>query len=76
MRRIPYGRNLGFLDRTSLEHSHKVLHYNILTKYFNRTLSHHMYITVMTITIVTYYTIKENAPGSEHINVLANNISS
>jgi hypothetical protein len=26
VRRIPYGRNLGFLDRTSLEHSHKALH--------------------------------------------------
>jgi hypothetical protein len=24
--RIPYGRNLGFLDRNSLEHSHEVLH--------------------------------------------------
>jgi hypothetical protein len=24
--RIPYGRNLSFLDRTSLEHSHKALH--------------------------------------------------
>jgi hypothetical protein len=22
----PLGRNLGFLDRTSLEHSHKALH--------------------------------------------------
>jgi hypothetical protein len=26
VRRIAYGRNLGFLDRTSLEHSHKALH--------------------------------------------------
>jgi hypothetical protein len=26
VRRIPYGRNLGFLDRTSLEYSHKLLH--------------------------------------------------
>jgi hypothetical protein len=26
VRRIPYGRNLGFLDRTSLEHSHEALH--------------------------------------------------
>jgi hypothetical protein len=26
VRRIPYDRNLGFLDRTSLEHSHKALH--------------------------------------------------
>jgi hypothetical protein len=25
VRRIPYGSNLGFLDRTSLEHSHKLL---------------------------------------------------
>jgi hypothetical protein len=25
VRRLPYGRNLGSLDRTSLEHSHKVL---------------------------------------------------
>jgi hypothetical protein len=25
VRRIPYGRNLDFLDRTSLEHSHKTL---------------------------------------------------
>jgi hypothetical protein len=25
VRRIPYGRNLGSLDRTSLEHSHKLL---------------------------------------------------
>jgi hypothetical protein len=32
VRRIPYGRNLGFLDRTSLEHSHKVA-------YFTRTLA-------------------------------------
>jgi hypothetical protein len=26
VRRIPYDRNLGFLDRTSLDHSHEVLH--------------------------------------------------
>jgi hypothetical protein len=25
VRRIPYGRDLGFLDRTSLEHSHKAI---------------------------------------------------
>jgi hypothetical protein len=30
VRQIPYGRNLGFLDRTSLEHS---------TKHFSRTLN-------------------------------------
>jgi hypothetical protein len=39
VRRIPYGRNLGFLDRTSLEHSHKVHHQNTRTKYFTRTLA-------------------------------------
>jgi hypothetical protein len=26
VRRIPYGRNLSFLERTSLVHSHKALH--------------------------------------------------
>jgi hypothetical protein len=37
VRRIPYGRNLDFLDRTSLEQSHKVFHYNTRTNYFTRT---------------------------------------
>jgi hypothetical protein len=39
VRRIPYGCNLGFLNRTSLVRSHKVLHYNTRTKYFTRTLA-------------------------------------
>jgi hypothetical protein len=37
--RIPYGHNLCFLDRTSLEHSHKVLHKNTRTKHFTRSLA-------------------------------------
>jgi hypothetical protein len=48
VRRIPYGRNLGFLDRTSLEHLHKVLHceyttaklvLSCLLRYKKKTLS-------------------------------------
>jgi hypothetical protein len=35
--RIPYGINLDFLDRTSLEHSDKAFHYVTRTKYFTRT---------------------------------------
>jgi hypothetical protein len=30
VRRIPYGRNLGFLDRTSLEHSHNSHNFHFL----------------------------------------------
>jgi hypothetical protein len=33
VRRIPYGRNLGFLDQTSPEHSDKVLHWITRTNY-------------------------------------------
>jgi hypothetical protein len=35
VRRIPYGRNLGSLHRTSLEHSHKVL----LTDWINSVVT-------------------------------------
>jgi hypothetical protein len=39
VRPIPCGRNLGFLDQTSLEHSHKALQWNTRTKYFTGTLA-------------------------------------
>jgi hypothetical protein len=34
-----YGRNFDFLDRTSLEYSHKALHQKTRTKHFTRTLA-------------------------------------
>jgi hypothetical protein len=44
VRWIPYGRNLGFLYRTSLEHSHKALQQNTHTKHFTKALHTHTQI--------------------------------
>jgi hypothetical protein len=53
-----YSRNLVFLDGNSREHSHKVLHENIRTKHFNRTLAYiYIYIYINILYYYIYYSI-------------------